>query len=106
MGTVAIAGRGRVAVLAIFLAAAAFAQTKPRPDEAAAPPGAAACSGCHSARIATAIPSLRGRSPDEIAAAMQAFRDGTREATVMDRIAKGFTDEESRAIAAWVSQLH
>jgi len=37
---------------------------------------------------------------------MQAFRTGQREATVMDRIAKGFTDEETRAIAAWVSQQH
>jgi cytochrome subunit of sulfide dehydrogenase len=37
-------------------------------------------------------------------AAMQAFRSGQRPATVMDRIAKGFTDEETRAIAAWVSR--
>jgi cytochrome c553 len=35
---------------------------------------------------------------------MQAFRTGERPATVMDRIARGFTDEEARAIAAWVSQ--
>jgi cytochrome c553 len=35
---------------------------------------------------------------------MQAFRTGEREANVMDRIAKGFTDEETRAIAAWVSR--
>jgi sulfide dehydrogenase cytochrome subunit len=37
---------------------------------------------------------------------MQAFRTGARPATVMDRIAKGFTDEEIRAIAAWVGQQH
>jgi sulfide dehydrogenase cytochrome subunit len=35
---------------------------------------------------------------------MQAFRTGEREATVTDRIAKGFTDEEARAIAVWVSR--
>ena len=70
----------------------------------AAPPGAAACSGCHGARTATIIPSLQGQAPDEIVAAMQAFRTGARPATVMDRIAKGFTDEEIRAIATWVSQ--
>lgn len=29
------------------------------------------------------------------------FRTGERAATVMDRIAKGFTDEEIRAIAEW-----
>ena len=34
-------------------------------------------------------------------AAMQAFRNGQRPATVMDRIAKGFSDDEIKAIAAW-----
>ncbi len=33
--------------------------------------------------------------------AMQDFRSGARAGTVMDRIAKGFTDEEIQAIAAW-----
>jgi cytochrome c553 len=37
----------------------------------------------------------------QIVAAVQEFRSGTRPATVMDRIAKGFTDDEIRAIAAW-----
>ena len=32
---------------------------------------------------------------------MKAFRAGERPATVMDRIAKGFSDDEMRAIAAW-----
>jgi cytochrome c553 len=32
---------------------------------------------------------------------MQAFRSGQKPATVMDRIAKGFTLEETQAIAAW-----
>jgi cytochrome c553 len=49
---------------------------------------------------------LRGQAPEDIVAAMQAFRSGQQPATVMDRIAKGFTDEETRAIAAWVSQSH
>jgi cytochrome c553 len=35
---------------------------------------------------------------------MQAFRSGQRAATVMDRIAKGFSDEETRAIAVWLGQ--
>jgi cytochrome c553 len=50
------------------------------------------------------VPGLRGRASDDIAKAMQAFRTGERKATVMDRIAKGFTDEETRAIAVWVSR--
>jgi cytochrome c553 len=34
---------------------------------------------------------------------MQAFRSGGRPSTVMGRIAKGFTDTEIQAIAAWLS---
>jgi cytochrome c553 len=44
---------------------------------------------------------LAGRDANAIVAAMQAFRAGQLPATVMDRIAKGFTDEEIKAIAAW-----
>ena len=42
-----------------------------------------------------------GRDAPQLISAMQAFRSGQRPATVMDRIAKGFTDDEIRAIAAW-----
>jgi cytochrome c553 len=68
-----------------------------------APPGATACSGCHPASqsAGTAFTRLNGRNPAEILAAMQEFRAGKRPATVMDRIAKGFSDEEVKAIAAW-----
>ena len=49
------------------------------------------------------MPPLRRRDPAEIVAAMQAFRSGERSSTVMGRIAKGFSDDETRAIAAWVA---
>jgi cytochrome c553 len=67
------------------------------------PPGAAACSGCHPAGqgVETPAPRLNGRSAAEISAAMASFRTGARPATVMDRIAKGFTEPEAQAIAAW-----
>jgi len=35
---------------------------------------------------------------------MQAFRSGQKPATVMDRIAKGFTDAEIQDIANWYAQ--
>jgi cytochrome c553 len=68
-----------------------------------APPGALSCSGCHpTARSAqTTVPRLIGRTPADIVAAMQAFKSGQTPATVMDRIAKGFSDDEVKAIAAW-----
>jgi len=49
------------------------------------------------------VPPLRGHDPAEIVAAMQAFRSGERPSTVMGRIAKGFSDDETRAIAAWLA---
>jgi sulfide dehydrogenase cytochrome subunit len=71
------------------------------------PPGASSCSGCHPAAqsVDTKVPRLNGRSAAEIAAAMVAFKAGQRPATVMDRIAKGFTDDEIKAIAAWYASL-
>jgi cytochrome subunit of sulfide dehydrogenase len=89
-----------VAAVLLFAAVPATAQS-------AAPPGASSCSGCHGLNApSAAVPALQGQEPEAIVAAMQAFRTGQREATVMDRIAKGFTEEETRAIAAWVSQQH
>jgi cytochrome subunit of sulfide dehydrogenase len=65
------------------------------------PAGANSCSGCHaeSAKVQSPVPPLRGRT--DIAEAMRAFRSGERPGTVMDRIAKGFSDSETAAIAAW-----
>ena len=69
------------------------------------PPGAAACSGCHAtgAASASSVPRLYGRDAGEITTAMNGFRDGSLPATVMTRIAKGFSDDELRAIAAWLA---
>ena len=49
----------------------------------------------------TSVPRLVGRPAADIVTAMQQFRAGQTPATVMDRIAKGFSDEETTAIAAW-----
>jgi cytochrome c553 len=78
---------GGIALLAVVLGAAA------------PPPGASSCSGCHGG--VAPIPVLAGKDAGEIVVALDAFRAGTKEATVMDRIAKGFTHDETVAIAAW-----
>ena len=69
------------------------------------PPGAAACSGCHAINPAaeTPVPKINGRNAEETMAAMAAFRTGSKPSTVMGRIAKGFTDDEMRPIAAWLA---
>lgn len=79
------------------------------PAIAAEPPaGASSCSGCHAAstKVDTPVPRILGRQPAEIIAAMQAFRSGERPSTVMGRIAKGFSEDEIRAIAVWLSAQH
>ena len=84
------------AIGVVAVAAAAVAAAEP-------PAGAAACTGCHpsSARVTSPVLRLHGLDQAAIVKAMQDFRAGRRVATVMDRIAKGFTDEEIQAIAAW-----
>jgi len=69
------------------------------------PPGAASCSGCHSAgpTAGSSVSRLHGRDAGAIVTAMAGFRDGALPATVMNRIAKGFSDDELRAIAAWLA---
>jgi cytochrome c553 len=81
-----------------LIAAAAVAAADP-------PVGAASCSGCHptSTRVATPVPRLAGMDRAAIVRAMHDFRSGQRAGTVMDRIAKGFTDAEIEAIAAWLA---
>jgi cytochrome subunit of sulfide dehydrogenase len=69
-----------------------------------APSGALSCSGCHGPPgTGGAVASLAGRPAEEIVAALTQFRRGERAATVMDRIAKGFTDDEIHAIAEWLA---
>lgn len=70
-----------------------------------APPGAASCSGCHavSRNVDTAVPGIAGRKSADLSAAMRDFKSGARPATVMGRIAKGFSDTEIEAIAVWFS---
>jgi cytochrome subunit of sulfide dehydrogenase len=93
----------RLVVAAVIGLAAALSL----PAAAAEPPvGAAACSGCHAARagVDTSVPPLAGRNPAEMVEQMQAFRSGQRPATVMNKIAKGFSDAELQAIAAWYAE--
>jgi cytochrome c553 len=90
-------GRALAAAIGtVSIAAAALAWAEP-------PAGAVACSGCHatSPHVTTPVPRLVGRDRAEIVRAMQEFRTGARAGTVMDRIARGFTDAEIQAIAAW-----
>ena len=90
----------------IIVAAAVILASGGAVHAADTPPGAASCSGCHAANsnVQTPVPPLNGRPAAEIVSQMTAFKSGERKGTIMDRIAKGFSDQETRAIAAWYEQ--
>jgi cytochrome c553 len=89
-----------VLALASGAASGAFAQ---QPDPDLGRNLAAACANCHGTNGASraGMPGLAGRDPSELARLMQDFRSGKRPATVMHQIAKGYSDEQVAAIAAY-----
>jgi len=61
---------------------------------------AASCSGCHgSAAGQGGLPRLDGLTAAELAEALRAFRAGRREATLMNRLAAGYSDDEIDRLA-------
>ena len=89
-----------IAVALACLAPAAFAQS------AGARYLAASCAICHGTdgrAVTKEVASLAGLPREHIASQMRAFRDGQRPATVMHQIAKGYTDQQIDALAAFFS---
>ena len=66
---------------------------------------AAACANCHATNgvSKSGIPSLAGRERSELVRLVQEFKSGRRPATVMHQIARGYSDEQIEAIAAYLS---
>jgi cytochrome subunit of sulfide dehydrogenase len=91
----------RIATAAVLVLAMSGPASAAGPADA--PPGAASCSGCHpGARfVDTTVPRLVGRNPVDILTAMQGFKSGQIPSTVMGRMAKGYSDDEIKAIADW-----
>lgn len=86
-----------------WMAAAALLAVSPA--ALAAPPTPAmlanACAGCHGTNGQSAgpsMPSLAGQSKQAIVEAMKGFKSGERPATVMGRLAKGYTDGDFEAM--------
>lgn len=85
-----------------WLASVAHAETKD--SRAATSQGAllaASCSSCHSIRadLETEIVRLSERTVAELRATLLQFRTDRRTGTLMNRIAKGYTENEIEAIA-------
>ena len=65
---------------------------------------AAACAICHGTdgrAVTKDLVPLAGLPREHLASQMRAFRDGSRTATVMHQIAKGYSDAQIDALAAW-----
>ena len=65
---------------------------------------ALSCASCHGTNGASpgSIPRIQVRSAEYIEKAMLQFKAGKRPATVMNRIAKGYTDEEIKLLSAYL----
>lgn len=68
---------------------------------------ASTCFSCHGTdgKSAGSIPSINGIPADSLRRTLQEFRDGRRPATVMDRHAKAYNDEEIASIADYLSRV-
>ena len=91
----------RTIAFAVALAAVSSAQAQENPRNLAAP--CAICHGTDGRAVTKDVVPLAGLPREHIATQMRAFRDGTRAATVMHQIAKGYSDAQIDAIAAWFS---
>jgi sulfide dehydrogenase cytochrome subunit len=62
-----------------------------------------ACAACHGpdGRSQGAIPAIDGLAAEDFVTVLKAFRAGTRQGTVMNRIARGLDDAEIDATAAY-----
>ncbi|ETW93860.1 MAG: hypothetical protein ETSY1_37385 [Candidatus Entotheonella factor] len=60
-----------------------------------------ACAACHGTdgKSPGAIPSIQGKKAGYIEQQLKAFKTDQQQGTVMNRIAKGYTDQEIAAIA-------
>lgn len=91
----------RPAALALFLVSGAVGAANPNLGRDVA----AACASCHGTdgRSRGDIPSLAGRDKGELIRLVRDLRDGARRSTVMQQLAKGYTDAEIDAAAAYFS---
>jgi sulfide dehydrogenase cytochrome subunit len=64
------------------------------------------CFSCHGTEGNSqgAMPTIAGKSPEYIVQSLRDFRSDKKRVTVMNRIAKGFTDDEIEALGRYFSE--
>jgi sulfide dehydrogenase cytochrome subunit len=88
------------AMLAALLAALPLAA----PAQDAGRRLAATCASCHGTDgrgVTSEVAALAGLPKERIVSQMKAFKDGTRPATIMHQLAKGYTEQQIEAIASY-----
>ena len=85
-----------------LLTAAGLSQAQ-APDAAQVRSWAASCSACHGTdgRAQPGMESLAGANKDDMVKKMLDFKAGRKPATIMHQLAKGYSDEQIAAIAAY-----
>ena len=66
------------------------------------------CAGCHGtngASVGPSSPTIAGKSAEYLKEIMASYKSGDRHATIMNRIAKGYTDEEIALMADYFAAL-
>lgn len=95
----------RALPLLMALAAATPALAQPTAADLQRRTLAAACAQCHGtagkAIKGAVLPSIAGMPATYIEAQMKAFKNGSRPATVMHQIAKGYSDAQIAELAAY-----
>ena len=90
--------------LAVVMMAAAFGASGPAVAGPSAEAMAATCAGCHGpsgSSFGPVTPTIASLSVDYFVMSMKDYRDGKRPATVMDRIAKGYSDNDIAEMAKY-----
>jgi cytochrome c553 len=73
-------------------------------DEISARSLAATCASCHGTEgrsVSADLPGLAGMPKEKIVSAMNAFKNGAREATVMHQLARGYTERQIDLVAEY-----
>ena len=103
---------GRLRCLLVAVAAVATLPSVAQgqgPDALYARSLAATCANCHGTNGSTirgsAVPPVAGMPKEYMLRQLAAFKDGSRPASVMHQIAKGFTDAQLDQIASYFAGL-
>ncbi len=89
----------------IFVLMLALASPMAAADGARLYATCAACHGTSGTAAGGGLPPLAGQSKDALVASMRAFKAGTRPATIMHQIAKGYSDAQIEEIAAYLARV-